>query len=145
MLRFDPLREFDRLARETRERSTPAVMAFDAVRAEGSVTLYFDVPGISAEDLEVSVERNELTISATRVWKDDEDKETLVSERPQGSFTRRVMLSDALDTDRLEANLSEGVLELTIPVSEKSKPRKIDVSTGSQEEAIEVSGSQADE
>lgn len=143
MLRFDPLREFDRLTRETREQTTPAVMAFDAVRDEDSVTLYFDVPGISADDLEVSVERNELTISATRVWKDD-DKETLVTERPQGSFTRRVMVSDALDTDRLEANLSGGVLELTIPVSEKSKPRKIDVTTGSGEEAIEVSGHDAD-
>lgn len=144
MLRFDPLREFDRLTRETRERTTPAVMAFDAVRDDDAVTLYFDVPGISADDLEVSVERNELTISATRVWKDD-SKETLVTERPQGSFTRRVMLSDALDTDRLEANLAEGVLELTIPVSQKSKPRKIDVTTGSQEETIEVSGSDADE
>lgn len=144
MLRFDPLREFDRLTRETRERTTPAVMAFDAVRDDDAVTLYFDVPGISADDLEVSVERNELTISARRVWKDD-SKETLVTERPQGSFTRRVMLSDALDTDRLEANLAEGVLELTIPVSQKSKPRKIDVTTGSQEETIEVSGSDADE
>lgn len=144
MLRFDPLREFDRLTRETRERTTPAVMAFDAVRDEDSVTLYFDVPGVTADDLEVSVERNELTISATRVWKDD-SKETLVNERPQGSFTRRVMLSDALDTDRLEANLAEGVLELTIPVSQKSKPRKIDVATGSQQEAIEVSGSDTDE
>lgn len=144
MLRFDPLREFDRLTRETRERTTPAVMAFDAVRDEDSVTLYFDVPGVTADDLEVSVERNELTISATRVWKDD-GKETIVTERPQGSFTRRVMLSDALDTDRLEANLAEGVLELTIPVSQKSKPRKIDVATGSQQEAIEVSGSDTDE
>lgn len=144
MLRFDPLREFDRLTRETRERSTPAVMAFDAVRDEDAVTLYFDVPGITADDLEVSVERNELTIAATRVWKDD-SKETLVTERPQGSFTRRVMLSDALDTDRMEANLADGVLELTIPVSQKSKPRKIDVTTGSQQEAIEVSGSDADE
>lgn len=143
MLRFDPLREFDRLARETRERSTPSVMAFDAVRDDDAVTLYFDVPGISADDLEVSVERNELTISATRVWT-DESKETLVTERPQGSFTRRVMLSDALDTDRMEANLAEGVLELTIPVSKKSKPRKIDVTTGSQQEAIDVSGSDAD-
>lgn len=144
MLRFDPLREFDRLTREARERTTPAVMAFDAVRDEDSVTLYFDVPGVTADDLEVSVERNELTISARRVWKDD-SKETIVAERPQGSFTRRVMLSDALDTDRLEANLAEGVLELTIPVSQQSKPRKIDVATGSQEEAIEVSGSDTDE
>lgn len=141
MLSFDPLREFDRLARETRERS-PSVMAFDAVRDEESVTLYFDVPGVSGDDIDVHVERNELTITARRVWKSQsDDKETLVSERPQGSFTRRVMLSDALDADRLEANLSEGVLTVVIPVSEKSKPRKINVTMGSQQsDHIDVSG-----
>ena len=141
MLRFDPLREFDRLTRE-RDR-TPAVMAFDAVREADAVTLYFDVPGITADDIEVHVERNELTITATRVWS-GEDKETLVNERPQGSFTRRVMLSDALDADRLEADLSEGVLTVTIPVGERSKPRKIDVTTGSARgNEIEVSGEDA--
>jgi HSP20 family protein len=139
MLSFDPLREFDRLARETRERP-PSVMAFDAVRGDEAVTLYFDVPGVSGDDIEVHVERNELTITARRVWTDD-DKETLVSERPQGSFTRRVMLSDALDADRLEANLSEGGLTVARPVSEKSKPRKINVTMGSnQSDQINVSG-----
>jgi len=142
MLRFDPLREFDRLARETRDQP-PSVLAFDAIREDESVTLYFDVPGISADDIDVNVERNELTITARRVWAGD-DKETLVNERPQGSFTRRVMLSDNLDTDRLEASLSDGVLTVTIPVAESSKPRKIDVVTGSQGGGdIEVSGSDA--
>lgn len=140
MLRFDPLRELDRFARETRDR-TPSVMAFDAVRNEDAVTLYFDVPGVSAEDLEVNVDRNQLTITAERVWQSGDD-EILVSERPQGTFTRRVMLSDSLDTDKLEANLDEGVLTVTIPVAEQSKPRKIDVSTGSQEsDSIDVSSS----
>lgn len=139
MLRFDPMREFDRLTRETRDRP-PAVMGFDAVRDDESVILYFDVPGVSADDIDVHVERNELTITANRVW-DSDDKEILVSERPQGSFTRRVMLSDILDADRLEASLSDGVLTVTIPVSEKSKPRKIDVTLGSQGgDDIEVSG-----
>lgn len=140
MLRFDPLRELDRFARETRDR-TPSVMAFDAVRNEDAVTLYFDVPGVSAEDLDVNVDRNQLTITAERVWQSGDD-EILVSERPQGTFTRRVMLSDSLDTDKLEANLDEGVLTVTIPVAEQSKPRKIDVSTGSQEsDSIDVSSS----
>jgi len=98
------------------------------------------VPGITADDIDVNVERNELTITANRVW-EGQDKETLVNERPQGSFTRRVMLSDILDADRLEASLSDGVLTVTVPVADKSKPRKIDVSTGSQQgDDIEVSG-----
>lgn len=139
MLRFDPMREFDRLTREARERP-PTVMAFDAIREDESVTLYFDVPGISADDIDVNVERNELTITARRVW-DNDDKETLVNERPQGEFTRRVMLSDILDADRLEASLSDGVLIVTVPVAESSKPRKIDVTTESQGgDDIEVSG-----
>lgn len=139
MLRFDPMREFDRLTRETTDRP-PTVMAFDAIRDDESVILYFDVPGVTADDIDVHVERNELTITANRVWNSD-DTEILVSERPQGSFTRRVMLSDILDADRLEASLSDGVLTVTIPVSEKSKPRKIDVTLGSQGgDAIEVSG-----
>ena len=143
MLRFDPLRELDRFARETRER-TPSVMAFDAVRSEDAVTLYFDVPGVSAEDLDVNVDRNQLTITAERMWQSGDD-EILVSERPQGTFTRRVMLSDSLDTEKLEANLDEGVLTVTVPVAEQSKPRKIDVSTGSQEsDSIDVSGSDED-
>lgn len=138
MLRFDPLREFDRLTREARDHP-PAVLAFDAIREDESVTLYFDVPGITADEIDVNVERNELTITANRVW-EGQDKETLVSERPQGSFTRRVMLSDILDADRLEASLSDGVLTVTVPVADKSKPRKIDVSTSPRADDIEVSG-----
>lgn len=138
MLQFDPFRDFDRITRETRDRH-PSVMAFDAVRDDDAVTLYFDVPGIAADDLEINVDRTELTITAHRVWK-GEDKEILVNERPQGSFTRRLMLSDSLDTDQLEANLSEGVLTVTIPVAESSKPRKIEVTTDSERDEIEVSG-----
>jgi HSP20 family protein len=140
MLRFDPLRELDRFARESRDR-TPSVMAFDAVRGEDAVTLYFDVPGVTADDLEVNVDRNQLTITAERIW-DSGDDEILVSERPQGVFTRRVMLSESLDTEKLQANLDEGVLTVTVPVAEQSKPRKIDVSTGSQASgSIDVSAS----
>lgn len=138
MLQFDPFRDFDRITRETRDRA-PSVMAFDAIRDDDAVTLYFDVPGISADDLDINVDRTELTITAHRVWK-GEDKEILVNERPQGSFTRRLMLSDSLDTDQLEANLSEGVLTVTIPVAESSKPRKIEVTTDSERDEIEVSG-----
>lgn len=142
MLRFDPLRELDRFAQEARERP-PSLMAFDAVRGEDAVTLYFDVPGVSADDLEVHVDRNQLTISAERFWESGDD-EILVTERPQGTFTRRVMLSDNLDADKLEANLDQGVLTVRVPVAETSKPRKINVSTGSQQSgAVDVSGGDA--
>lgn len=141
MLQFDPFRELDRISQESRRRSGQSVLAFDAVRDEDVVTVYFDVPGVTADDLDVSVERNEVIITAERRW-DDEGKQVLASERPQGTFTRRLMVSDALDTNRLEADLDHGVLKLSIPVAERSKPRKIDIQSGSAgDSTIDVSES----
>lgn len=142
MLRFDPFREFDRLGHETRRRPAPSVLAFDAVRDEGTVTIYFDVPGIGADDIEVNVERNELTVTVERRW-DEEDKEVLAAERPQGTFTRRLMLSDGLDTDRMEADLDSGVLKVSVPMSERSKARKIDVQSSGGSETIDVDEGQS--
>ena len=137
MLRFDPFRELERLSQETRRRPAPSVLAFDAVRDDEMVTIYIDVPGVEAGDIDVNVERNELTITVERRWASDE-KEVLASERPQGTFTRRIMLSDGLDTDSMEANLDNGVLSIQVPMSERSKARKIDVQSSSGSETVDV-------
>jgi HSP20 family protein len=107
------------------------------VRDDEAVTIYFDVPGVHAGDIDVNVERNELTISVDRRW-DADDKEILASERPQGTFTRRIMLSDGLDTEAMQADLDSGVLTITVPMSERSKARKIDVQTTGGSETIDV-------
>jgi HSP20 family protein len=60
------------------------------------------------------------------------DWEMLASERPRGVFSRQLVLGDNLDLERIEAHYDGGVLQLSIPVAERAKPRKIDVSTGSQ-------------
>lgn len=137
MLRFDPFRELDRLNQETRRRAASSILAFDAVRDDEVVVIYLDVPGVEASDIDVNIERNELTISVERHW-DGDDKEVLASERPQGTFTRRMMLSDGLDTDSMEANLDHGVLTIRIPMSERSKSRKIDVQTSGGSQTIDV-------
>ena len=54
----------------------------------------------------------------------------LVSERQQGAFKREIQLGDQLDTQQIEAQLDKGVLWLTIPVKEGTKPRSIEVRTG---------------
>jgi HSP20 family protein len=118
-------------------------MSMDAVRDDQHLTVYIDMPGVAADDLDVSVEQNELTVSAERRWRDD-DKQVVASERPQGTFTRRLQLSDAFDMDGLEANLSEGVLEITVPISERSKQRKVEIGGGRHSEAIETSSSSDD-
>jgi HSP20 family protein len=139
LMRFDPFREIDRMS-EGLARPTRSVLAMDAVRDEHEVTIYMDVPGVAKDDIEVSVEKNELTVTIERVW-DDDDKQVLSSERPQGTFSRRIMLSDALDLEQLSAHTSDGVLIITIPVAERSKPRRIDVTTHPNDEAIETTSS----
>jgi HSP20 family protein len=63
----------------------------------------------------------------------------LASERPRGAFSRQLVLGDNLDLERIEASYDGGVLRLIVPVAEKAKPRKIEISTGSNErQAIEA-------
>lgn len=138
MLRFDPFFDLDRVAQPiARQRS---MLALDAVRDDDEVTIYMDVPGVSGDDIDVSVERNELTVRAERRW-DSGDKRTIARERSQGTYERQLTLSDALDTDQLTAELSDGVLIIRVPVSDRAKQRTIEVRGGDRAEAIETSSS----
>ena len=139
LMRFDPFRDIDRVS-DHLARQSRTLLAMDAVRDENEVIIYIDVPGVAVDDIDVSVEKNELTVTVDRRWSDD-GKEILSSERPQGSFSRRIVLSDALDLDRLAAKTSNGVLTISIPVAERSKPRRIDVSTSGSDETIDTTAS----
>lgn len=141
LMRFDPFRDFERGA-EPFSRPARSVLAMDAVRSEHEVTIYIDVPGVAGDDIDVSVEKNELTVVVDRRWGEGESQQVISSERPQGTFTRRIVLSDALDLDQLSARTSDGVLIITIPIAERSKPRRIDVSTDPHDEAIETNATE---
>jgi HSP20 family protein len=139
LMRFDPFRDIDRMS-EGLTRSTRSLLAMDAVRDEHDVTIYIDVPGVATDDIDVSIEKNELTVTVDRRWEDD-GKQILSSERPQGTFARRIMLSDALDLEQLTATTSNGVLVIAIPVAERSKPRRIQVATDGDDGPIETTAS----
>jgi HSP20 family protein len=125
----DPFRDFDRLASQVLGTTNrPAVMPMDAWRQGDVFQIEFDLPGVSRESIDLDVERNVLTVRAERVGRNG-DWEMLASERPRGVFSRQLVLGDNLDLDRIEAHYSEGVLRLSIPVAERAKPRKIDVSS----------------
>lgn len=131
LMRFDPFRELDRLADNTvGRRSTNPLMGMDAYRQGDHVTIHFDLPGVDGDSIDITVEKNQLTVQAERRWEMAEDLEVLASERPQGTFTRSMFLGDGLDADRIDADYVNGVLTLTIPVAETAKPRKISVGTG---------------
>jgi HSP20 family protein len=131
----DPFRDFDRFASQVGQAlgttNRPAVMAMDAWREGDVFHIDFDLPGVSQESIDLDVERNVLTIRAERVNRNG-DWEMLASERPKGVFSRQLVLGDNLDLDRIQANYEAGVLRLTIPVAERAKPRKIQVTAGHQ-------------
>jgi HSP20 family protein len=129
LVRFDPFRDFDRLASEMLGAvRTPAPMPMDCLRSGDTYLVRFDLPGIDVESLEVSAENNTLTVRAERSRNDPEGVSYLVSERPSGTYSRQLVLGDGLAVDGIRADYRDGVLTLTIPVAEHAKPRKIEIS-----------------
>jgi HSP20 family protein len=129
LLRFDPFAEFDRMTRDVLPPARPASMPVDAYRVGDRFYLHLDLPGVDADSVDITVEKSTLTVRAERSWQPDENATIVMSERPQGAFSRQFFLGDGLDTERIEANYDEGVLTVTIPVAEQAKPRRITVGT----------------
>ena len=136
LMRTDPFRDFDRLAQQVFGAGTttrPAIMPMDAWREGDTFVLEFDLPGVSAESVDIDVERNVLTIKAERPRRNG-DWEMLAAERPTGHFSRQLVLGDNLDLERIEAGYDAGVLRLRVPVAEKAKPRKVEIAVGGSSE-----------
>ncbi len=139
LMRTDPFRELDRLTDAFfGTPSRPAVMPMDAYRQGDAFFVHFDLPGVDAESIDLTVEQNVLTVRAERRSAAGEDAERLVSERPQGVFTRQLFLGDTLDAENLSADYDAGVLTIRLPVAEQAKPRKVEVSSGSGRREIQA-------
>jgi HSP20 family protein len=131
LLRFDPFRELDRAVDEAwRNQTRSPSIPMDAVRHGDRVFLAFDLPGVDPDGVDLTVERNVLTLRAERAGARQEDDQVLADERPKGTFVRSVLLGDTLDAARLEAAYDHGVLTVTIPVAEAAQPRKIEIGGG---------------
>jgi HSP20 family protein len=123
LMQFDPFRELDRFAERTVAAArAPRAMPMEAFRRGDTFTVALDVPGVDPKELDVTVERNVVTIRGTRRPLRGPDDELIV-----GEITRQLFLGDNLDTQKMQANVDRGVLILTIPVSETSKPRRIEI------------------
>jgi HSP20 family protein len=132
LMRFDPFRELDSVAQmlSNRAAQAPSTMPMDAYRDGDRFVVQFDLPGVDPSSIDLTIEKNVLTVQADRRWEPSEGQEVIVAERPQGHFTRQLFLGDELDTDRVEAVYDNGVLRIVIPVSERAKPRKIEIAGG---------------
>ncbi len=128
LMRFDPFREMETmnqfLGRQS-GRAPQVAIPMDAYRQGDRFVVNFDLPGVDPDSVDLTVEKNVLTIRAERQWQPGNDNEVLVAERPQGTFSRQLFLGDALDTQQVQATYHNGVLTLTIPVAEQAKPRKV--------------------
>ncbi|GAB3978797.1 Hsp20/alpha crystallin family protein [Plantactinospora veratri] len=128
LMRTDPFREIDRIAEHFFGTSSrPAVMHLDAYRDGDYFYAAFDLPGVDPDSIECTVERNVLTVRAERRRPTGDKVELVAAERPMGVFTRQLFLGDTLDTEKLEAGYEAGVLTLRIPVAERAKPRRVEV------------------
>ncbi|WP_043614280.1 Hsp20/alpha crystallin family protein [Nonomuraea candida] len=123
-------RQFNRLARQTFDNGGAAVMPMDGLRRADDVLLRFDLPGIDPDSIEVTVDRGVLSVSARREEEIAENERLFVRERTMGTFTRRVYLSEHLDSDKIDAGYADGVLTVRIPVLERAKPRKVAIQRG---------------
>jgi HSP20 family protein len=116
---FDPFADFRAVA----------AVRMDAIRRDNEIELRFDLPGIDAGSIEVTVDRGVLTVSAKRSEEYAENEKLFVRERVMGSFTRRIRLSDSVDAEKIAAAYEGGVLTVRVPLAERALPRKVEIST----------------
>jgi HSP20 family protein len=132
LMRTDPFRDLDRLTQQMfgsdGTLARPSVMPMDAWRDGDTFQVEFDLPGVEADSIDLDVERNVVTVKAERPARAS-DAELLAAERPRGVFSRQLILGDNLDTQNITASYAGGVLTLKIPVAEQAKPRKIAISS----------------
>lgn len=104
-------------------------MKIDVTKAEDTYTVKADIPGVKKDDIQVSIDGNEVTISG-EIKKESEEKkgeEVVRSERYYGKVSRSFTLPHDVDEAKVVAKYADGVLKLTLPMKSKSASKKITV------------------
>lgn len=143
MLRFDPFRDLDRMTEQllgvpAGSARAPRFMPMDLYRSGDHYVLHADLPGVDPGSVDAHVENGTLTIKAERSGRTEQDVQWISSERFTGTFMRQIALGEGLDADAITATYANGVLTLTIPVAEKAKPRRIDITSVEAQPTIEA-------
>jgi len=130
LLQHDPFRNFDRLTQQVFGTvSRPTSMPLDAWREGDEFVVELDLPGVDPDKLDIDVERNVLTIRAERLSHIPDAANAVAAERSWGVFSRQLVLGQSLDTEKVDADYSAGVLRLRIPIAEQAKARKIRITS----------------
>jgi HSP20 family protein len=137
---FDPFSEMDRLTSALLgARQGPKVMPVDLYREGDRYILNADLPGIDPGTVDVDVDGQLLTIRAQRTAGSADGAKWLAQERPSGSYLRQFSLGDGVDPAQISAHYDNGVLSVVLPVSERAKPRKIEILSGAERSENQLS------
>jgi HSP20 family protein len=142
VLRFDPFSDIDALTRgllasQTGSSRAPRFMPMDLCKIDDHYVLTADLPGVDPGSVDVDVDNGTLTISAHRTARSEESAQWLANERFFGKYRRQLSLGEGVDTAAISATYENGVLTVTIPVAERAKPRRIEISHSGAQTSIE--------
>ena len=126
-MRFEPFRDIDRITDELLSERRPRGIPVDAYRRGSEFKILLDLPGADPGSIELTVEKDVLSVGGTRNWTPNEDDQIEVMERVQGEFKRQLLLGESLERDHIAATYEDGVLTITIPVAEQAKPHKVEI------------------
>lgn len=100
----------------------------DVFHSEDRLVIRMDLPGVSPDDVDVTVQEGTLIVNGKRSFPHEANEIRFMRRGIfYGDFTQRVALGKGLDVDRISAGYDNGVLELTIPFSEEVQPRKVEI------------------
>ena len=122
-------RMFDDTLAETTAPEREMLLAVDVQGTDESYTITALVPGLNADDLDIEVLNNTVTIRGEFKSNAQEEAKYLLCELPNGNFSRVIGLPTAVDAAKVEASIKDGVLTLTVPKAEAHRPKAIKVKT----------------
>jgi HSP20 family protein len=144
VLRFDPFSDIDAFTRslltgDTGSARSPRFMPMDLYKVEDHYVLTCDLPGVDPGSVDVNVDNGTLTVTAHRTAQPAENAvQWLANERFFGRFRRQLSLGDGVDASNISATYENGVLSITIPLAERAKPRRIEVTSAGSAKSIEA-------
>lgn len=99
----------------------------DIYETDAEIVVIADLPGVDPKHVEITLERNVLTINASALEEDMQGYSLVYSEFVSGDYQRRFVLSDTIDREKISASVKDGVLRLRLPKAAPAKARKISI------------------
>jgi HSP20 family protein len=132
LVRFDSPRTYDNLIENFFSSdvlpSRCTVPALDIVEQENEIVVNAELPGVKKEDVKITFENNILTLSSEQKPSEVSEKDTvLLKEIRNSGFDRSVKFGYQIDATKISAEMSDGVLTITLPKAEEAKPKQIEV------------------